>query len=70
MVGILRLVMIGLHRFAPPSDKAELDASIAVTRGAVSLGPTSDPRRSVHFRVPELKRILHTTLALQTKIKG
>lgn len=23
MVGILRLVVIGLHRFTPPSDKAE-----------------------------------------------
>jgi hypothetical protein len=27
MVGILRLALMGLHRFAPPSDKAELDES-------------------------------------------
>ena len=29
MVYILRSVLMGLHRFAPPSDKAELDASAA-----------------------------------------
>jgi hypothetical protein len=29
MVGILRSVLMGLHRFAPPSDKAELDESAA-----------------------------------------
>jgi hypothetical protein len=29
MVGILRSVLMGLHRLAPPSDKAELDASAA-----------------------------------------
>jgi hypothetical protein len=29
MVGILRSVLVGLHRFAPPSDKAEFDESAA-----------------------------------------
>lgn len=29
MLYILRSVLMGLHRFAPPSDKAELDASAA-----------------------------------------
>jgi hypothetical protein len=32
MDSILRSVMIGLHRFAPPSDKAELGALVAGTR--------------------------------------
>ena len=31
MVGILRSVVMGLHRLTPPSDKAESEASVAGT---------------------------------------
>jgi hypothetical protein len=66
MVGVLRSVLMGLHRFAPPSDKAELDASAAVPKSGI-YGPTSGPRHSVRFRAPVLRRILHIIFGITTQ---
>lgn len=69
MVGVLRSVLMGLHRFTPPSDKAELDASAAVPRSGRCYGPTSGPRHSVRFRAPVLRRILHIIFGITTQNK-
>ena len=68
MVYILRSVLMGLHRFAPPSDKAELDESVRVPRGGV-YGPTSGPRHSVRFQAPVSRRILRITFGVTTQDK-